>query len=624
VRHPIGRGTKRKTNPSGNTSVRQPKHRRETASGHRLTIVNAVAMLTRKVGDYIYRVEQPSIAMVNTGEATVITVGTLSPWFETLCVNADVLILHLLSEHDILPIIEERKRQGRPTIYELSDNIMALHEGVGIRGWFSDPVNLALAFQYMRMADAVQITGSGLADQFRFINSRMIIFENQMATVCMGERMASDRVILGWAGSSGHKKDIEAVRDVIGQAMRVCSQVDFAFMGDETIYRILAAALPAGRIIYTPPGTLDDYLCFLQKLDIGIAPLQDNPYNRCRSDVKFLEYASRGVVPVLSSLTPYKASVQQGETGFLYDSPQQLLSILSTLACDAGLRDHISKTAYAYVKRCRMEDVHAENRLTFYRNLLRSGKDSCPLYPEVPLVRCVEGVDYFEVAKSIAETLIIEGINHEVDGAYENAVKTYHRATEENPDYSLPWFWLGYCSLRKGNLEASHFFNEAIKRNPHSLRACWLNAKALQDRDPMAALQALATLFKRWPGYATAAVSMAELLESHGVYTEARHWYNEALQSNPFCSPAALGLGRIYDIQGEKDQAGIGFGTAADMAPVWAEAQYRMARWCFSVNDLMQAYEYCNRTLLADLSHSGAHELIEKIKNIMERAGSSH
>jgi tetratricopeptide (TPR) repeat protein len=604
------------------TNSKDSYQKRETAHGRRLTIVNAVAMLARKVGDYIYRVEQPSIALGKTGEAAVITVSTISPWFETLCMSADLLILHLLTEHDLLPIIEERKRQGHPTIYELSDNIMALHEGIGIRGWFSDPINLALAFQYMRMADAVQVTGSGLADQFSFINPRMIIFENQMATVGTVGRRTSDRVTLGWAGSSGHRRDIEAVSDVIAQVMHAYPHVDFACMSDETIYRILSAALPSGRIIYTPPGTLDDYLDFLQKLDIGIAPIQDNPYNRCRSDVKYLEYASRGVVPVLSALTPYKDSVQHGESGFLYESPEQLLSILSNLTCNADLRDRVSKTAHAYVERCRLENDHAKRRLDFYFSLIRSGTVGSVLPAEVPLVRCDEETDYFEVAVSDAETLILEGINHEVAGSFEEAVKIYRHAAEESPDYSLPWFWIGYYSLRKGDQEASQWFDEAIKRNPHSLRACLLKAKALQALDPMAALQGLAALLKLWPGYAPAAVSMAELLESHGVYAEAIHWYNEALRSNPFCSPAALGLGRIYDIQGEKEQAGIGFGTAADLAPAWAEAQYIMARWCFSGNNLEQAAEYCSRTLLADLFHPGAQDLIEEIKKKIDPTGS--
>jgi len=590
-----------------------------------MIIVNAVAMLTRMVGDYIYRVEQPSIALGKTGEATVITVSTISPWFETLCISADVLILHLLSEHDLLPILEERKQKGRPTIYELSDNITALHEGVGIRGWFSDPVNLALAFQYMRMADAIQVTGPGLAEQFRFINSRMIIFSNQMATLGRVGRPVSDRVILGWAGSSGHKEDIEAIGDVIAQVMRAFPHVDFACMCDETIYRILSAALPVGRITYVSPGTLDEYLTFLQKIDVGIAPLQDNPYNHCRSDIKFLEYASRGVVPVLRSLTPYKSSVHDGETGFLYESPDQLLSILSMLACEADIRNRISQAAYSYVKRYRIEDVHAEHRLVFYSQLARNGECNSGLNPDLPLVRCCEDADYFEVSSSPVENLILEGINHEVAGAYEDAAEIYRHAAKECADYSLPWFWLGYCCLRRGNPEASRWFDEAIKRNSHSLRAYWLKAKVLKDQQPMTAFQMLTDLFKRWPAYAPAALSIAELLTSYGVYTEAMYWYDQALLSNPFFSSAALGMGRIYNMQGEMEQAGRAFSTAADLAPAWAEAQHMMAKWCFSMNDLERSSEYCRRTLLADPSNSDAQDLIREIeKEIIARNCGPH
>lgn len=579
-----------------------------------MVIVNAVAMLTRRVGDYIYRVEQPSIAMGKTGMATVITVSTISPWFETLCLCSDILILHLLSEHDLLPIIEERKKQGRPTIYELSDNIMALHEGVGIKGWFSDPINLALAFQYMRMADVVQVTGPELADRFRIINPRMVVFENQTATLGRIDRQPSKHVILGWAGSSGHKRDIEAVRDVIGQILRTYPEVYFAFMGDEVIYNSLSAGLPVGRSIYTPAGTLDDYLSFVQNLDIGIAPLQDNPYNRCRSDVKFLEYASRGVVSVLSSLSPYKESVRHGENGFLYESSEQLLSILSMLVCDTDLRERVRREACTYVRHHRLEEMHAERRLAYYSSLIKDGYEHPVLPPEVPLVRSIEGVDYFEVPQSPGESLILKGIKEEVAGSYDNAVKTYQLATERFPDYSLAWFWFAYCSLRNGNIEALQQFDEAIKRNSHCLRAVWLKAKMLQDRDPIAATQDLLSLLKCWPAYAPAAALMAELLESHGVYSEAKHWYDEALRSNPFFSPAALGLGRIYEKQGEKKQAGIAFGTAADLAPSWAEAQYIMARWCLSNDCLEEAVEYCRRTLLADFSHSEAREMIERIE----------
>ena len=355
---------------------------------------------------------------------------------------------------------------------------------------------------------------------------------------------------------------------------------------------------------------------FLQKLDIGIVPLQDNPYNRCRSDVKFLEYASRGVVPVLSFLTPYQASAQQGETAFFYESPLKLVEILTRLVNDTDLRNRVGHSAHAYVKRYRMETNHAERRLALYASLL--GKDAETSEPprEIPFAHFSNAAEYYEVSRSDAEILILEGIRLDATGSYEDAVRTYLRATEAFPDYSLPWFWLGYCSLRNNDPKAVSWFDEAIRRNPRAPRAHWLKAKALQTREPKAALEELIAVLKDLPGYAPAAVSLGEMLESHGVYAEATYWYDQALRTNPFISPAALGLGRIYTTQGETEKAGIAFGTAADLAPAWAEAQYRMADWCYSRNDREKAAEYCSRAMIADSSHAGAQDLINKLSKV--------
>jgi len=578
-----------------------------------MLIVNAVAMQTRHVGDYIYRVEQPSIAMGKTGKATVVTVNTVSPWFETLCQSADLLILHLLSEHDLLPIIEERRRNGRPTLYELSDNILSLHGGIGIRGWFSDPVNLALAFQYMRLAHAVQVTGPGLAEQFAFVNPQVIVFENQIAKLDEYKRKTGQRVILGWAGSSGHKRDIEEILDVIADVIREFSHVDFALMGDRAIYEQFIAVLPPERVFYTPPGTLEEYLAFLQRLDIGIAPLQDNPYNQCRSDVKFLEYASRGVVSVLRSLGPYSVSAEHGKTGFLYNTPQQLSEILSQLVSDMPLRERISRNAYEYVENFRNEDLHADRRLDFYAGFIPANHCNSSISQGIPLVRYYEGSEYYEAATCEAESLLLDGIRLASSGKDDIAIETFFRSADALPWYSLPWFWLGYHALRRGDPQAPRWFDEAIKRNPRSLRSYWLKAKSLKDRNPSSAFSGLAELLKRWTSYAPAAFSMGEILEANGAYDESQHWYNDALRINPFFSSAALGLGRIYEISGETEKAGLAYGTAADLAPCWAEAQYAMSLWYFSRRDHGKAVEYCSRALMIDKNHAGAQDLSRKI-----------
>ena len=44
-------------------------------------------------------------------------------------------------------------------------------------------------------------------------------------------------------------------------------------------------------------------------LDIGIAPLADNPFNRHKSCIKYYEYAMTGAVTVASHVLPYSAEV---------------------------------------------------------------------------------------------------------------------------------------------------------------------------------------------------------------------------------------------------------------------------------------------------------------------------
>jgi len=41
-------------------------------------------------------------------------------------------------------------------------------------------------------------------------------------------------------------------------------------------------------------------------LDIGLAPIKENPWSACRSDLKALEYLMVGAVPILSDAIPYR------------------------------------------------------------------------------------------------------------------------------------------------------------------------------------------------------------------------------------------------------------------------------------------------------------------------------
>lgn len=45
--------------------------------------------------------------------------------------------------------------------------------------------------------------------------------------------------------------------------------------------------------------------------DVGLSPLTDNPFNRCKSDIKFLDYAALGILPVLSDMAAYNGDAKE-------------------------------------------------------------------------------------------------------------------------------------------------------------------------------------------------------------------------------------------------------------------------------------------------------------------------
>jgi len=99
--------------------------------------------------------------------------------------------------------------------------------------------------------------------------------------------------------------------------------------------------------------------------------------------VKYLEYASHGVVGIYADLECYRDSVRHGETGFLYHNPDEFIAYLDLLVHDRPLREKIRRQAYDHVTSTRRFEQHIGERLDFYRSLLPRGTARRPLEAEV-------------------------------------------------------------------------------------------------------------------------------------------------------------------------------------------------------------------------------------------------
>ncbi len=90
-------------------------------------------------------------------------------------------------------------------------------------------------------------------------------------------------------------------------------------------------------------------------LDIGIAPLRDNPFNRGKSNLRWLEYSALKIPTVASRVEPFKC-IEQGKTGFLATELEEWEQLLEMLIVSSEIRKETGEGAYIKVKK----DFNAE------------------------------------------------------------------------------------------------------------------------------------------------------------------------------------------------------------------------------------------------------------------------
>jgi tetratricopeptide (TPR) repeat protein len=590
-----------------------------TSQGRRsLLVANVVAMRSTWVGDYVYRVSQPSRALGRIAGVEVVTVGVTSPHLAAVCAAADVLVLHLLTEEDLIPLLQERRRRGQPTVYEISDNFLATHPGIGIDRYFADAGNRANALHLIGMADAVQVTGPGLRAAFGGLHPRTVVLENQIDALGAAPRAAGPTVTVGWAGSVGHRGDLQHVSRTLEELCLGHENVIISFMGERSMFDETLAALPDGRKRYTPPGTLADYLAFLETLDIGIAPMLGTAYNQCRSDVKYLEYASRGVVPVLSRIAPYLAHAVDGETAFLFQDTAELGAILSRLVSAPDERQRVARRARAYVAQERMEARGAQARLALYQDL-RPSREPRPAL-DVPTVKEQADSESYDVARTAEEDLVIQAIHCAAASDFDQARALLQRAAAGRAGYALPTFWSGRTyELGREPAKAATLYRRALELDPQSVRARLHLARACAAAgDLKAALEAARGALALTGDHARTLTVAAEVYEAAGDLAGAGALYRRALDACRGYGPAALGLGQLATTASDGDRVRHALEDALALGPQDPSIHQALAGRLLGAGDVASAAHHCALALELDAGHVGARGLLPKIIAALE------
>jgi len=424
-------------------------------------------------GDYYYRTYAPSVALSELPDVYVINLTNEHRNKMALADTADILVLNMLGDIDLLPLIRRRRAQNFVTIYEWNDDVFHTPPWNPRHRFYSTPRNQTFITELARACDAIQFSSPYLREKYRDMNPHSVVFPNHILTIPR-ERTFDSRsdLVIGWAGSTGHLQDMAAVAEPLMKWIQTRTRARLRLMCSDPIWRLFSD-LSAAAKDRVPTGSIADYYNFLTTIEIGIAPLLDTGFNRSRSDVKFLEYAIHDVVAVMQDSDIYRSCIQGGKNGFLFRDAAELIQHLDQLADDLRLRIRLSQAAKGYVLRERLFRQHAPERLRFYLERWREKHAQMPERRSAGIFRrwCQTAGAYRQGRHLVMQPTAFEQLLR--DGLYllesqdpERAALYFRKAAELEPQSYLPHLYLSACVKNPNEC-----LRRALQLNPRSLMA---------------------------------------------------------------------------------------------------------------------------------------------------------
>ena len=281
-------------------------------------------------GDAFYRLHSPSRFLAKLDGITTVDLHFYHRHLPELLESADIVVLQFLDDWELLSLCKRRRAAGKITVFEANDYFFDIQPWNPIAKRWHDREVQQLYGYLLRYADGVQTSSQALAEEWRKRGAHNVaVFENHLTEVSPLPELQDRPFTVGWAGSPGHFADWFSVVPHLSAWMARNPDTRLAVMTNEVAKPFFE--LPPERYTFQQFGSLPSYLTFLRSIDVGLAPLLPSGYNRGRSDVKFLEYASQGVVGIYWDLEPYRQSVVDGRDGFLVSGPEEAIARLDRL-----------------------------------------------------------------------------------------------------------------------------------------------------------------------------------------------------------------------------------------------------------------------------------------------------
>lgn len=285
--------------------------------------------------------------------------------------DADIVVFHRPEKEDVLTVARKLKEVGKKIVFD-NDDTYKDYNGFKFNDFMTeekakkglDVLNKNID-TFMAEADLITCSTEFLKREYEQINPNVVVLPNTVDPFYYPEplRNETDIVRIGITGSVGITADVNVLKPILEK-----------YQNDPRVRLVLLSLPPEGNneiykklyveeyafwnkinIEWHSFVTSDVYYDYINKLklDMIIIPRSDSYFNRCKSNLKFLESSMLEIPTIAQSFptgdSPYEINPEDAKHLLLATDTESWIAQIETLINNKELRREMGKKAREYV-----------------------------------------------------------------------------------------------------------------------------------------------------------------------------------------------------------------------------------------------------------------------------------
>lgn len=299
-------------------------------------------------GSRYWRLIDPLKYLAKRGHDVVISKNAINPievgW-------ADVCVVQSCTDKNGIALLREYQVEHGKKIVVECDDALELNDDSPFKDDHDRFDAKFVISRTMEIADMITTTTPYLADQLRVYNDNVKVLPNYIDTDRWELKHLpneSDQIRIGWAGSITHVGDMQMIVNPIKRICKEFREVQLVVIGDPRVGQLFDGC-PV-EIMNGVPFDAWPMKLYSLRLDIGLAPLQDNFFNRCKSNIKWIEYSIAHIPGVFSPVVyPMVNERFDGVYGQIAENEEQWYRCIKNYIICKNLREDIANRARSCV-----------------------------------------------------------------------------------------------------------------------------------------------------------------------------------------------------------------------------------------------------------------------------------